>query len=341
MLNGYELVAVADDDEEKAAKGGGDYGCRAYSDYRELLSASDIDLVVVATPTRLHAEMTLEAVAAGKHVVVEKPFATSSAEARTMFDAGREGGVFVGGFHNRRFDSDVLAVRKVIRSGRLGTLLHTGIRLHSYVRRSDWQTLRAQGGGALSNWGAHILDWCIYLFGTDLEVVHVGLVHALNPGDAEDGFQLHMRCPEGSMVTVEYFSCAALGLPRWHVVGQTGSAICDSKSLKVRYCDPARLVPIHSDSGASDGSYGLKEDLGWDEVVTKVEYRENSIPYYEMLARHLGAGEPEPVTEKEVLWLMKTLEMLRKAPLRTLDHCPSAALNGQGVRSNPVMSAFA
>jgi len=323
-INGFKLVAVADARAGEALAVEEEYGCRAYLDYQKLLNCPDVDLVVVATPTRLHAQMTLDAARSGKHVVVEKPFAASSREAREMFAAGRRAGVFVGGFHNRRFDADVLAIKEVIESGRLGTLIHTGIRLHSYSRRNDWQTLRDHGGGALSNWGAHVLDWCFFLFGTDIEVVQANLVHALNPGDAEDGFYLLLKCADDSLVSIEYFNCAAAGLPRWHVVGQTGAATCDIKSLKVRHCDPARLVPITADSGASDGTYGIKEDLGWNEEESGVEYHDNSTLYYKALARHLKYGKPEPVTEGEVVRLIETIESLQSLPIRKLDCYPSA-----------------
>jgi scyllo-inositol 2-dehydrogenase (NADP+) len=318
-LEGYELVAVADSRESEASAAGAEYGCYSHADYRELLERKDVDLVVVATPTRLHSEMTLDAIGAGKHVLVEKPFASGSREAREMFAAGQGAGVFVGGFHNRRYDACVQSIRDVLSGGSLGPIVHTGIRLHSYTRRQDWQTLRSHGGGALSNWGAHILDWCIYLFGTEIKVVQVQLVHALNPGDTEDGFYLLLKCPDGSLVSVEYFNCVARGLPRWHVIGQTGSAIYDKNKLHVRYCDPTRLIPISAEAGASDGTYGVEEDLGWTEKESPVAYRDNSIFFYEALAKHLKYGAPAPVSEPEVVRLMEIIESLRTSPVRQLE----------------------
>lgn len=312
-------MAVADARESEAVAAGAEYGCRYHSDYRELLKCPDVDLVVVATPTRLHSRMTLDAIDAGKHVLVEKPFASGSVEAREMFEAGRRAGVFVGAFHNRRYDACVQGIRAVLASGSLGPIVHTGIRLHSYTRRQDWQTLRSHGGGALSNWGAHILDWCIYLFGPQIEALQVQLVHALNPGDSEDGFYLLLKCPDGSLVSVEYFNCVARGLPRWQVIGQTGTAIYDKDKISVRRCDPACLTPISAHTGASDGTYGVKEDLGWVEEEFPAQYRDNSIFFYEELAKHLNQGDPAPVTETEVIRLLEITESLRASPVRELE----------------------
>lgn len=83
---------------------------------------------------------------------------------------------------------------------------------------------------------------------------------------------------------------------------------------------PLRLASEwESHTGASDGTYGLKEDLGWVEEEFPAKYRDNSIYYYNDLAKHLNQGAPAPVTETEVIRLLEITESLQASPVRRLE----------------------
>jgi predicted dehydrogenase len=175
------------------------------------------------------------------------------------------------------------------------------------------------GGGALSNWGAHALDWCFYLFGPELTLSQARLFQALNPGDAEDSFLLFVESDQ-TLIEIEYLNCAAKELPRWHVVGRYGTAVSQGQSFSVRYCDPSRLCPLEADEGmASDGRYGITEDLSWTEETLPLGHWDNCPPFFNQLYEHLIHGAPPPITSHDVLAQLKLMERVRMTPLRKLD----------------------
>jgi len=315
----FELVAVHDFRLEIANSVASQYSCRHYENYDELLSDPQVDVVVVSVPTRDHYEFAMKAIKHRKSVLIEKPFALNSRQAKEIFDEARKAGIFVGAYHNRRFDPDVLALRQILRSGVLGEVVKVSIHLHSFSRRNDWQTVRSMGGGALANWGSHSLDWCFFLFGSDIRLAQARLLQTLNPGDAEDSFLLSLEAGK-TFIEIEYLNCAAKELPRWHVVGQFGSVLSEGKGFKVRYCDPTRLSPLQSDSnGASDGTYGMTEDLAWSEETVPWGHWDNRPSFLKTLYNHLRNGEPAAVTPDEVIAQLRLMEEIRKQPVRSLD----------------------
>ncbi|MEA2530358.1 MAG: hypothetical protein QOG89_2002, partial [Thermomicrobiales bacterium] len=116
-----ELVAIADVRAEVAEQAAARYGAEAaYGDYRQLLDRTDIDLVDICTPEFLHAEQTIAAAAAGKHVLCEKPMAATVAEADAMLDACRRAGVRLMIAHSRRFTPRYQRIRTAIDRGDVG-----------------------------------------------------------------------------------------------------------------------------------------------------------------------------------------------------------------------------
>ena len=329
----FELVAVHDFRLEISSSVASKYKCRHYENYDELISDPRVDVVVVAVPTRDHYEFAMKAIKRGKSVLIEKPFATSSRQAKEIFDEGAKAGIFVGAYHNRRFDPDILALRKILQSGVLGEVVKISIHLHSFSRRNDWQTLRAMGGGALANWGSHSLDWCFFLFGSDIRLSQARLLQTLNPGDAEDSFLLSLEAGK-TFIEIEYLNCAAKELPRWHVVGQFGSVLSEGKAFKVRYCDPSRLSPLQSDgNGASDGTYGMKEDLAWSEETIPWGHWDNRPSFLKTLYNHLRNGEPAAVTPDEVIAQLRLMEEIRMQPVRLLDRPVEAGSSASSAHS--------
>jgi predicted dehydrogenase len=314
----FELAGVQDARLEVSSEVASQYKCRHYESYDELISDPLVDVVVVAVPTRDHYELAIQAIKRGKNVLIEKPFATNPGQAKEIFEEGVKAGVFVGAYNNRRFDPDVLALRKILQSGVLGEIVKLSIHLHSFSRRNDWQTFRSMGGGAVANWGSHALDWCFYLFGCDIRLSQARLLQTLNSGDAEDSFVLFLEVGS-TLIEIEFLNCAAIKLPRWHVVGQFGTALSEGNAFKVRYCDPARLTPLESDpNGASNGTYAIKEDLAWTEETIPWGHWDNRPPFLEMLYGHLVHGQPVAVTPEEVLGQIGLMEEIRKHPIRLL-----------------------
>ncbi|MBQ0978775.1 MULTISPECIES: Gfo/Idh/MocA family oxidoreductase [Micromonospora] len=128
-----------------------------------------LDLVVVATPNRLHVPMARAALAAGLPVVVDKPLAATAAEGRTLVDEATERGVPLTVFQNRRWDGDFLTARRLVEQGELGRVLRFESRFERFrpTIKPGWRELASpeEAGGALFDLGAHLVDQAVQLFG--------------------------------------------------------------------------------------------------------------------------------------------------------------------------------
>ncbi len=162
------VLAVADLDRERLANAKAEYGVPdTCEDYRALLDRDDIDIIVVATPNSLHRPMVLDALAAGKHVLCEKPMATNAREAIEIRDAvERSGKKFMLHF-NRRFRPASRALRGIIDEGRIGPVYYakTGWMRSMGIpsgNNSWFVSKKLAGGGALIDLGVHMLDLAMW-----------------------------------------------------------------------------------------------------------------------------------------------------------------------------------
>ncbi len=168
-LNRADLVAFCDIIPERAQKRAAEYGtpdAQVYEDYHRLLEDKSIDVVHVLTPNRMHAQITIDALEAGKHVMCEKPMAKTAADARAMVEAAAKSGkkLTIGYQHRHKPESRYL--KSVIERGDLGDIYYA----HAYsVRRRgtpNWGVFLnefEQGGGPLIDIGTHSLDLTLYL----------------------------------------------------------------------------------------------------------------------------------------------------------------------------------
>jgi predicted dehydrogenase len=200
-------------------------GVSILSDAAELLD-TPLDLIVVATPNRTHVAMALAAIEAGIPVVVDKPFAATSAEARQVIDAARERGVPLTVFQNRRWDSDFLTVRKLVADGSLGEVTRFESRYERWVPAiwDNWRELGAaeEAGGVLYDLGAHIVDQAVQLFGP-VETVYAEL-DLRRPGvQVDDDAFVALRHANGVRSHLWMSAVAADHGPRFRVLGSNAA----------------------------------------------------------------------------------------------------------------------
>ena len=165
---GAELVAAANWREESLAALAERHGIpRTTTDWRELAADPSIDAVVVATPNALHAPQTVACLAAGKHVLVEKPMARTLAECEAMLAAAEESGARLMVAHCWRFHAEVRRLRDRVARGELGDIVKTrGYGVHAGWGPSGWFTdMELAGGGALLDMGVHAIDTARFLLG--------------------------------------------------------------------------------------------------------------------------------------------------------------------------------
>ena len=163
-----ELVAVANWREQSANALAERYAIpRVTTDWNEIVEATDVDAAVVATPNALHAPQSVALLRAGKHVIVEKPMATSVAECDEMIDVSRASGALLMVAHCWRFRDEVLAMRERVASGELGEVVKTrGYGAHATWGPEGWFVDPAlAGGGALVDMGVHAIDTARFLLG--------------------------------------------------------------------------------------------------------------------------------------------------------------------------------
>lgn len=155
---------------ERARELGEAERCFFTADAAELLGRPDVDLAVITTSSGSHAPLALQAIEAGKHVLVEKPMAMTAAQADEVVAAARRRGLVLSPVAQRRFEEQHQAVKRVLDEGRLGRLLLVEARCpyhrtQEYYDSADWRGKRSEDGGALMNQGIHSVDLMLWFAG--------------------------------------------------------------------------------------------------------------------------------------------------------------------------------
>jgi predicted dehydrogenase len=318
LTDKYQIVAVADEDEKRRAEANERFGCQTHLTFDQLVADANVELIIVALPSFLHATASLQALNAGKHVVCEKPMAISMDEADAMVDAAKRTDRVFTVFQQRRYNPDFVKVREIIDSGILGRIVQIRIAESKFTRRWDWQTLQKFGGGSLNNTGAHFLDQALQLFGPATPNVFCSLDRTLTLGDADDHVKLVFSAPDSPTIDIEISSCDAFPPPTWHVFGTRGGLQGSTKSLRWQWMVPEEQEPRTLDLRPTpDRSYN-RDNLVWHEDSWEFtgDVNEAYRGYYHDLYSTIRKGAPLAITPESVrrtMWLQE--ECHRLAPL--------------------------
>ena len=242
-----ELVAVCDLDREAVEGVARELGVRPFTDYRALLSAGGIDAVSLCVPHSLHAPMTLDALDAGLHVLVEKPIANTVAEADRVVEKARVRGLTVATGHQYRTYKAARTMKRLIADGEIGTITRVlwtwlELRPESYYARDVWRcTWKGAGGGVLMNQTSHDLDLICWLVGDPVEVS--GMIgnwgHA---AEIEDFVCATVRFANDALGSIQLSTLTPRGLSLRQISGDRGTLdIRDVKSLASDSEDEIRL----------------------------------------------------------------------------------------------------
>jgi UDP-N-acetyl-2-amino-2-deoxyglucuronate dehydrogenase len=204
-IDGARLVAAADLVEENVRQFVSAYGGKSYEDYRDLLQDTNVDAVIIATPSGLHAKMGQDALDAGKHVLVEKPLAMCANDADRLTKKAQEVSRCLGTVHPNRYYATSEMIHKAIQDGRFGRLSH-GVatvrwnRTQKYYEEAPWRKTREMDGGVLLNQAWHALDLLLWFMGP------VSKVQGMTSKRLHD-----IETEDVALVTLE-FESGALGL---------------------------------------------------------------------------------------------------------------------------------
>ncbi len=205
-LPGAVLAAVADIHESRAARFAAQYRADPTTDYRRLLDRPDIDVVNICVPSGLHASIALDALAAGKHVLVEKPIALTLEDAGRMIAAARAAGRKLGVVLQNRYNPPMQDLRRLVDAGALGRLLLGNATVRWYrpqeYYEDGWHGTWAMDGGALMNQSIHHIDALQWLLGAPESVFAytATLAHRM---EAEDVGVAVIRFRSGAVGAVE------------------------------------------------------------------------------------------------------------------------------------------
>lgn len=192
---GATITAIAARTTESAAAAAAEHGGAVVADWRDLVTRDDVDAVVICTPNAQHAPQALAAIAAGKHVLVEKPFTITVAEADAVLAAAADKGVVAMTAHNGRFNPIVQALQRAVQAGQVGDV--TAVRgVFCHPGPLDWSAaaswfleLEESGGGALLDLGVHLVDSLRFILADEVQQVSATLAGQMN-GVERDGLVL-------------------------------------------------------------------------------------------------------------------------------------------------------
>ena len=295
---GLELAAVCDRNPARldaAREHAPDV--RTTTDPAALVDDPDVDLVVVSTPPDSHATWALRALRAGKHVVVEKPFAIRTDEADAVMAEAESAGLLAVVYQNRRWDPDHLAVRAAVRSGRIGEVFHLETFVGGFGHPCNlWHSDADSSGGAFYDWGAHVLDQVLDLVPTPVEHV-TATTHKRRWFDVTnaDHSRVLLRFTDGTEAEFVHSDLAAVLKPRWYVLGTEGAIVGTWRTEKVVARND--VGTLDEDVLAPADSPPVLDLHGGDGSVTRLATpAAPPHPFHRELADHLLLGLPMSVT---------------------------------------------
>lgn len=225
---GVTIAAVCDIAEEKRATAR-KLGYRVYDSAEELLADPQVNTVILTVPNHLHKEMCLKAAAAGKNVITEKPAALSVAELDEMEAACKAAGVFFTSHQNRRWDKDMLMVKKAYDEKLLGNIFTVESRLHSgngYMH--EWHLYKKYGGGMMYDWGVHLIDQILFMMpDAKVKTVFADIKKVLHE-EVDDYFKIILKMDNGVTAHIELSTYILDYQPRWLVGGDKGTMVVKS-----------------------------------------------------------------------------------------------------------------
>ena len=233
-------------------------------DANKIIHDPEIELVVIATPNSSHHSLAKEALQAGKHVVVDKPFTITTTNADDLIQIARLKNKVLSVHHNRRYDSDFKTIQKLLKANLLGRLVEFEShydRFRNYLKPGAWREKDEPGAGILYDLGSHLIDQPLVLFGfpnaitADIRVQRAGT-------KATDNFELILHYPD-LKVTLKAGMLVSQPLPRYILLGEKGSFVkygLDVQEVALK----AGLTP-HTKT-----DWGIEPESVWGNLVTEI-----------------------------------------------------------------------
>ncbi len=286
---------------------------KSFTSVDELISDEKIELVIVNTPNNTHYEYAKKALLAGKHILVEKPFATTVKEAEELFEIADKNNLKVLFYHNRRWDSDYLSIKQVLESRKLGKLIEVHLRFDRY--RSDigpkvFKETPIAGSGVSYDLGSHLLDQAISLFGEPLWFSKT-LGCYREKSLVDDYLFIHLKFQENLNVYLTASLLVAQPLPAYVLHGTKGTYMKDRTDIQemqllqeVSPLDPGYGI---EEQGAEGTLTVMKSDAE-REIIRIPNQKSDYSNLFTAVYNSIRYQATYPVKREEILWQLKILQ---------------------------------
>jgi scyllo-inositol 2-dehydrogenase (NADP+) len=311
-IGGLEVASVVTSNPERRARAEADLPGVRVLDHAEALweLAGEHDLVVVASPNRTHVPLARAAIEAGLAVVVDKPLAPTAADGRTLVEAASAAEVPLTVFHNRRWDGDLLTVRRLLGEDAVGAVTRFESRFERwrpFVRPEAWRERgdRAEAGGLLFDLGSHLVDQALLLFGRPTHV-YAEVERRRRGAAVDDDTFVALAHRDGVRSHLWMSTVAALPLARMRLLGLTGAYVKDGLD--------GQEEALRSGRRPGEPDWGREPRDRWgrlarDDQVTRIEPESGAYErFYGGVERWLREGAPPPVDPADAVIGLEILE---------------------------------
>jgi scyllo-inositol 2-dehydrogenase (NADP+) len=309
---GFKLKAVVERHEKKMAAIYPDV--LSYDTVEALLNDTEIELIIVNTPNFTHFDLAKKVLLAGKHVLIEKPAAANVAEVKALFDLAKTVNRHLMAYQNRRWDSDFLAVREVIESGKLGRLTEVSFRYDRYkpilAIKPFKETADTPINGLVYDLAPHLIDQAMLLFGRPLSFDKITAKQRDN-SVVVDYFNFRLNYPDELKVYLTSGLLIPEPLPSFVLHGTVGSF------MKHR-CD-VQEAQLDGGMFPNDVAYGIENKDSEGKLITMGPDGQKTIEWipahqgnynhlFEAVYHTVRENALYPITEEHVSWQMELLE---------------------------------
>lgn len=283
--------------------------------FEELIKDPAIELIVVNTPDSTHYEYARLALEAGKHVIVEKPFTSTTEEGEELIALAAEKGLMLSVYQNRRWDADFQTIQEIISKGLLGRLVEyesTFARYRNFIKPDTWKETGESGGGLTYNLGSHLIDQAIRLFGMP-EAVFADIATMRTDGKVDDYFMIRFLRPSLApdvRVTLKASYLMREAEPRFVLHGTLGSFVKHG-------VDKQEAALLHGEM-PDQPHWGEETEEEWGLIHTEIDGKEicrkypgisgNYGGFYQNIYQHLRLGESLQTGARDILDVIRVIE---------------------------------
>lgn len=283
--------------------------------FEELIKDPAIELIVVNTPDSTHYAYARLALEAGKHVIVEKPFTSTTEEGEELIALAAEEGLMLSVYQNRRWDADFRTVQEIISKGLLGRLVEyesTFARYRNFIKPNTWKETGESGGGLTYNLGSHLIDQAVRLFGMP-EAVFADIATMRTHGKVDDYFMIRFFRPSLApdvRVTLKASYLMREAEPRFVLHGTLGSY--------VKHGVDKQEAALLRGEMPDQPHWGEETEEEWGLIHTEIDGEEicrkypgisgNYGGFYQNIFEHLRLGEALQTGARDILNVIRVIE---------------------------------